>query len=105
MPDAEVRHLERVPDGVEVAQDPMRDREQAIAWLEREGGERLSIASSRVFHQESTQHCLREWSTLTPFTLLASRRTKTVRLFLAEGLIPVVPPSTASIRAGFAPAR
>jgi hypothetical protein len=83
LPDAEARHLERIPGGVEVTQDPMRDREQAIAQLEREGGERLSIASPRLFHQESIQHCLREWSTLTPFTPLASRRTKTVRSFPA----------------------
>jgi hypothetical protein len=57
-PQADERHLERIAGGVEVAQDPMRHREQAVAQLERKAGECLAVASSCLLHQRAIHRCL-----------------------------------------------
>jgi hypothetical protein len=78
-PDTEERHLEHIAGGVEVTQDPMRDREQAVAQLEREAGECLSIASLRPLHQGPIHRCLLWQSRSTPLSAMASPGVESVR--------------------------
>ena len=67
-PDAKERHLERVAGGVEVAQDPMRNREEAVAQLEGEAGECLPVASLRPLHQGPFHRSLRGEAILASLT-------------------------------------